>query len=175
GLLAECGFNSSNEKWVRRFAGNINPDAFRLQVLTDGIDAAFPADAGSLVSSERRHVADRTIRVDPHRPCFQPLRHQDCPADAGRPNTCSETIDRSVRNPTGVLFIVKWNGGENRTKDLFIGDAHIRPHICEYRRFNKPAGATFWTSCRSATQAAHRSFFFCYANILEDFFILRPR
>src|SRR5262249_49123290 len=141
---------SPKDKRIGRIAGNIDPDAFRLQIFPDCIDATLTPNTRSLISAERRHIADRAIRVHPHRSGFQFLSHEDRSANIGRPNTRCETIDRTVRDLHGFIFVFKGNDGKNRTKDFFVGYAHIRANACEDRRLDEPACATFRTPRRSA-------------------------
>src|SRR5262245_24858721 len=141
---------SPNDKRVRRIAGKIDPDALRLQILPDCINAALTPQTRSLVPAKWRHVADRAICIDPHGSCFQLLSHNNRSANVGRPNSGCETVDRAVGDAHGIIFVLKRKDGENRTKDFLIRHAHIRPHAGEYRRFDEPACAAFRTPCRSA-------------------------
>src|SRR6476646_10788082 len=111
---------SSTHKGVRCFTGSVDPDAFRLQIFPDGIDSAFAAEAGTFVSAERRHVADRPVHIDPDCTGFQSFRHGDCPANARGPDSGSQTIYRAVRDAYSPVFIVEGNDRENRPENLLI-------------------------------------------------------
>src|SRR6202050_1871659 len=78
---AREGFLAHYE-WIGSVAGDVDPDAFRLQVFADGVDSAFSADSGALVAPEGRHVADGAVGVHPHGAGFEAVGHGQRAADA---------------------------------------------------------------------------------------------
>src|ERR1700733_13579850 len=61
----------------RHALGGRDPHAFGFEIFTDRFNPALASDARALHSSERHHVADGAIGVDPHRTRLQCRRHPD--------------------------------------------------------------------------------------------------
>src|ERR1051326_5393643 len=120
-LSISSSFHSPADKWIRGLARNIDPDAFGLKVFANGIDAALAADARSFIAAEWRHITHGAIRIDPHRSRFEPLRHHQRPAYAGRPYSRSKPVDGAVRDAYGLVFVVEGNDRKNRPEDFLAG------------------------------------------------------
>src|SRR5579862_7520738 len=151
---------SSHDEWIWGVAGDVDPDAFGLQVFADGVDTAFAADAGSFVTAEGRHVAHGAIGIHPHRACFQALGHRESAANAFRPDAGRESVYRPIGDAYRVIFGVERNNGKHRAEDFFLRDAHVRFHARENRRLDEPAAAAFGPLGGSAAERADRTFFF---------------
>src|ERR1700733_14756487 len=91
---------------IWRVACNIDPNAFGLQIVANGVDAALASDAGTLVAAERRHVAHGAISVHPNGPGFQPLGHHERTANALRPYASGQTVHRVVGDPNRFVFVI---------------------------------------------------------------------
>ena len=56
----------------------------------------FASDTGVLHAAERGHVADRPIRVDPHRARRNAFGHTECPRDVRCPDAGAEAVPDSL-------------------------------------------------------------------------------
>src|SRR5262245_31916901 len=95
------------DKRIRNIFRDVHPDAFRLQILADGVNPALPTDSRSLVAAKGRHVTNRPVGVDPNGSGLEPLGHQERAAHAVCPNARGQTVDRAVCDTHGFIFVVK--------------------------------------------------------------------
>ena len=118
----------SHDKRIWRVAHNVDPNAFRLQVFSNRVDATFAPNSRTLVAAERRHVAHRPVSVHPNHSRFQLLGHQQGAPDAGGPNARGEAvivIDSDLQDPPEVIpaLAAAWRDGfdmvyaERRARD----------------------------------------------------------
>jgi len=92
------------------------PDAGDPHLLAiDGRLSTFASDGAHLVAAERRHEADGAIGVDPDRAGPDPVGHGEGAADVRGPDARCQPVDPVV---------LERNDREDRTEDIFAGDAH---------------------------------------------------
>src|SRR6202041_2747154 len=150
----------SHYERIWRVARDIDPHALGLQIISDGVDTALASDARALVAAKWRHVAPGAVGVHQHSSGYHPLRHHQRPPNALRPDAGGEPVYGVIGDANRFLFVVKRNYRKHGTEDLFIRNTHLRIHIGEDGRLHEPARSTFLALRRSASQPAHRAFFF---------------
>ena len=101
------------------------------------------SQTGLLVSSERRHVADRTIHIDPDRSSLQFFGQFDRPSNTLCPNTSSKAEYHVVTNRDSLFFVLEGNDGKHRAKNFLLCNSHTIVDIGINCRLHKPAFATF--------------------------------
>lgn len=100
------------------------------------------APAGLLVAAERQGRVEDVVAVDPHGSGLQPGGEFMRLADIVGPDAGGETIDRVVGLfHQFVVHFLERHGGNDRSEDLFINDAHAGPGVGQHRRFDKVTAA----------------------------------
>src|SRR5688572_6964812 len=165
-------YSALNER-IGNVGGRRNPDALHLQIFLDHLLTALAAKPGPLIPAKRRQIADSPIRVDPDGPRLELLRHGQGTPDVLRPHAGGQPVDHVVADGERVLIVLERNHGENRTKDLFLRNAHAVPHAREDRRLDEPAVAALGTGCAGSAPHWPRPLAPGDVDVLQDLLELR--
>ncbi len=101
--------------------------------------AFLPADARLLPTAE--WCPEKVLRdfVDPHEPGFDLHCGTMSLGEVVRPNGASQAVLHAIDLLEHVRLIRPARNGQDGTEDLFAGNAHVRGHIGENRRFDVEA------------------------------------
>src|SRR6185436_16778693 len=82
-----------------------------------------------LITTEGRRCIEHIERIDPNNSRFDLLREAVRTRDVSGPNSRGETVNRVVCLLEQIVFVFETDHRHNRTKNLFLGDAHTILHF----------------------------------------------
>ena len=86
------------------------------------------------------------------------------------PYRATEAEDGAIRDTNGFFFRIEWNDSENRAKDFFLCDPHIRLHIVENGGLDIETAGFFHDAFTAKRDLG--TFFFANGDIIEHAFHL---
>src|SRR5450830_1630873 len=103
----------------------------------EAVLAAFTAGTGTFHPTERLTQVAHVLAVDEDHAGFDAVGQAMGLADVLGPDIGRQTILGIVGQLQGLGFILEWDQAHYRTKDLFLGNAHLVVHIGEHRRLDE--------------------------------------
>src|SRR5450830_986195 len=103
----------------------------------EAVLAAFTAGTGTFHTAERLTQVAHVLAVDEDHAGFDAVGQAMGLADVLGPDIGRQTILGIVGQLQGLGFILEWDQAHYRTKDLFLGNAHLVVHIGEHRRLDE--------------------------------------
>src|SRR5579883_1001549 len=106
-----------------------NEDAFPFAVVIQHSQTQFASQSTPLDATKGRFEVNAVSGVDRKNTRFDRPRHAQCSTDIPRPEGTRKTIQAVIRDRDRVIFRIEWKYANNRPKNFFSHNLHVRRGI----------------------------------------------
>src|SRR3989449_5045995 len=114
-------------------------DVFDFRVELQRVHAELASDAAAFVTAKWRFLLDAPAAVDAQHARSDAPGNPQRATDVTSPDRADQAVGRVVDQPQDLVLVGERDDGENRSKDLFLGDAHPVVRVIEHGRIQEAA------------------------------------
>ena len=140
---------------ARGLAREIDEDVLPLCVVLENDFMCLAADAGLLVTAERRAFRNLVVRIDPDTACFDGAGNAERTVDVLCPDGAAEAVVAVVGHGDDFILGLEFDDNGHRTEDFLARDVHVVGGIGDERCLHEDAVFEL-TLCCAFTAAGNR-------------------